>query len=290
MEQSNNINNQFSNFDLDNTNKTNKKSVNPKQKKGLNKFWTIFISQFCGFVACLILVVGIGAVLYFNVTPNWLNKKFNTKVNLVEEINDMPISEIVGKTINILTNTNEYTFEDLKNDFNIDIIKQIKEKSNIDLTEVKNVAISTLSDKLDEIHLSSLLGYKVSDDVVFEDKNNNNVYDITTDKLITGIEAVAAKQQIKDLKTKLENLKLKDVFTESERVGLLKLIDADIVVSDLSNQIANVISNTKLGVLVENGILTVDNYNSTKKFNFGNGEELISNKTIPEIISFFYEN
>lgn len=124
-----------------------------------------FIGLFAGLVVALGGVAIAGYSLYNKISINWVNKKFDTNIDLGdEELNSEPLKDLIVEIINVAENFDSYTFNDLQSDFGIGFDDNV---AGIDFADVKSGAITelnkTLTDKFSKItadELAGLLGLK----------------------------------------------------------------------------------------------------------------------------------
>jgi len=122
------------------------KSVGTEKRKTRSSSGAFFGGSFFGFIMCLLLIAGLGAFVYFKVSPKWINDTFNTKIDLgSEEINSLTLSEAVSHAVNLSQNLDSYTLNDLKTDFGIEIEDTFK---GIDISHLKSVPLSNLGEEL----------------------------------------------------------------------------------------------------------------------------------------------
>ena len=126
-----------------------------KQKSSSGAFFggTLF-----GFLLCIIVLVGLGALAYFKLSPKWINDTFNTNIDLgSEELNRLTLNDAVSQAINLSQNMDTYTISKLETDFGINIGDKFK---GIDITDLKNVPLSNfgaeVQNKLTQISAAEL--------------------------------------------------------------------------------------------------------------------------------------
>ena len=70
-----------------------------REKRKSGSFGSFVFGSFFGFLLCIGALVGIGCFAYFKVSPAWINKTFNTNIDLGnEEINDKTLKDLVSAT------------------------------------------------------------------------------------------------------------------------------------------------------------------------------------------------
>lgn len=128
--------------------------------------------------------------------------------------------------------------------------------------------VEGLQDRMDGIKLYEVLGYSYDTDGAFYyiEKGDDNVFTAGVDEKIEGIMAALAGKKLDQISTAVEDLTVKDVFTESElNTGVFKLLDQskgdyDKKINEIAGVIAERVKDATLAELVENGIVetTVD--------------------------------
>jgi len=179
-----------------------------RRKSGVGAF---FGGTFFGFLLGLGAVVGIGAFAYFKVSPNWINSTFKTDINLGnDEINSKTISDVVNTLIGIGSNSDTYSFSDLKNDFGVELPNDLM---GINIEDLKSVPLAQLADaaqeklssisakELENLFSSESLDNIMSKTVTFY-YNNNKLYE-TSEHLPE--DEVTFKYTIENAKVKIKN-------------------------------------------------------------------------------------
>ena len=117
-----------------------KKKDKEKKKSRVGAF---FGGTFFGFVLCLGAIIGLGCLVYFKVSINWINKTFKTNISLgSEQVESKTFGELVTELSGIVKNKDTYTLNDLNNDFGIKIKD---EYMGIKITDIKDVPLTELS-------------------------------------------------------------------------------------------------------------------------------------------------
>lgn len=127
-------------------------------KPGLGRF---FLGIFLGIILGIGLLVGGVALIYFNVSPEWINNTFKTEIDLgSEEINKKTLNDLVSVVVSIGTNLDTYTIENFEEDFGIEVADKLL--GSIDITDLKKVAVADLpqgiEDKFKSISAKELEG------------------------------------------------------------------------------------------------------------------------------------
>lgn len=118
-----------------------------KKEKKKSRVGAFIGGSFFGFLLGIGAVVGLICLVYFKVTPNWINKTFKTDINLGETTNDKTLSNIVSSVVGIAQNKDTYKLSDLKDDFGIEIKDEL---FGINITDLKDVAISDLASAVEK--------------------------------------------------------------------------------------------------------------------------------------------
>lgn len=117
-----------------------------KRRSGLGSF---FLGSFIGILLGIGIVAGLGALVYFKATPEWLNKTFKTDIDLgSDELNRITLNKIVKKGIYISNNTDKYTLADFEKDFGYKFPEKIK---GVSIEAIKNKPIDKIGDGINEI-------------------------------------------------------------------------------------------------------------------------------------------
>ena len=112
-----------------------------RRKSGAGAF---FGGTFFGFLLGLGAVAGVGAFAYFKASPAWINETFNAEINLGnEEINSKTLNDVVNTIKGISENSDTYSFNDLKNDFGVELPNELM---GISIEDLKDVPLSKLAD------------------------------------------------------------------------------------------------------------------------------------------------
>ncbi len=156
-----------------------------KKEKGEKKkgcFGAFFGGGFIGFNLCLALIAGLGAFVYFKVSPNWINRNFKTQIDLgSENVNNMTVKDFVSSALSLVQNLDTYKLGSLERDFGIKIENKM---FGIDISDLKEVEISKLSEAVEKKfanisagELKNISGMNIEDNMgTILDKNNTYYY------------------------------------------------------------------------------------------------------------------
>ncbi len=131
------------------------KEIGKREGRRGSRAGSFFGGTFFGFILCILTLCGIGAFVYFKVSPNWINKTFKTDLDLgTEELNKLTLKDAVSHIISLSGNMDTYTLENLKSDFGIDLGDKLK---GIDISTLKSVPLDKLADELQKTlsHISA---------------------------------------------------------------------------------------------------------------------------------------
>lgn len=156
--------------------------------KSKSRVGTFFFGTFIGFLMCIATLFGVGAFVYFKVSPNWINSTFKTNVNLGnDELNKKTLKDFVTSGINLVNNYETYTLNHLKQDFGIEIGDTLMK---IDISDLKDVELSDLkqavTDRISnisahELDEAGLMDMESIDNILTEVQtyyfNNNELYE-----------------------------------------------------------------------------------------------------------------
>ena len=146
-----------------------------ERKKNGSHVGTFFFGSFIGFLVGILLIAGLCAFFYFNVSINWINKTFKQDIGTNnEELDNLTLNEFVRHTYNLANNFDSYTLNNLKSDFGIDIGDEI---AGIDISDLKSVPFSELrsavADKISNISAEELKD--ALDPTLMEDVFNKSI-------------------------------------------------------------------------------------------------------------------
>ena len=111
-----------------------------KEKSGrAGAFWG---GTFVGFLLTLALLAGIGCLIYFKASANFINKTFKTDIDLgSDELNSKTINQLVADVNGIIKNKETYSINDLAEDFGVEITDTL---FGIKIDDLKSVGLSKL--------------------------------------------------------------------------------------------------------------------------------------------------
>lgn len=182
-----------------------------KKEKKKSRVGAFLGGGFLGFFLGIGTVVGLVCLVYFNLTPNMINKTFKTDINVGETNNNKTLSDLVGSVANLVQNKDTYKLSDLKNDFGIKIKDNL---FGIDISDLKEVNLTDLAkaieDKFGNIsadELRNVSGMNLEENVgSILNKTNTYYYSSTTNNLYKNSElsnVVNFKYAINAEKTKV---------------------------------------------------------------------------------------
>lgn len=117
-----------------------------KHRSGVGAF---FLGGFIGILLGIGIIAGLGALVYFKATPQWLNKTFKTNIDLgSDELNRVTLDKIVKKGIYISNNTDKYTLADFEKDFGYKFPEKIK---GVSIQSLKNKPLSKIGEGINDI-------------------------------------------------------------------------------------------------------------------------------------------
>lgn len=133
------------------------KEIGEGRKRG-SSAGSFFGGTLFGFLLCILVLVGLGAFVYFKVSPKWVNDTFNTKIDLgSDELNRLTLNDAVSQVISLSQNMDTYTINNLETDFGINLGDKFK---GIDISDIKNVPLANLGaeiqNKLTQISAAEL--------------------------------------------------------------------------------------------------------------------------------------
>lgn len=147
---------------------------------GTGKF---ILGTFMGFLICLLLIAGIGLFVYYNVSVNWINSTFKTNIDAGEDFNSKTPNELISALITFTGNIDNYTVNDLKEDFGINLGDKIM---GIDITDLKDVKFQELGSAIED-KFANISAEELKDIFDFTDMNKiinkTNTYYVFDGKL-----------------------------------------------------------------------------------------------------------
>lgn len=107
---------------------------------------SFFFGALIGLLFGIAAIAGIVALFYYKASPNWINDKFHTELDLGnDDLNNLTLNKFVTHAINLSQNIDSYTLNDLQSDFDIEIKDEIV---GINITDLKDVPLPKLVDAL----------------------------------------------------------------------------------------------------------------------------------------------
>lgn len=167
--------------------------ITRKTKSG--SIGSFFFGTFIGLLLGIGAIVGIVAFVYFRVSVNWINDKFNTEIDTgYEDINNLTLNTLVTHAIDLSRNIDTYTLNDLEADFGISISNEI---AGINIVDLKDVPLPEMMDavknKLSNIsaeELKNVIDLSDMDDIL--NKTNTYYYNLSDGLLYEEVEYVNA--------------------------------------------------------------------------------------------------
>ena len=136
------------------------KDIGKVERKHKSRVGAFIFGWFMCFIFNLALLLGVGAFVYFKVSPSWINNTFHTNINLgSEEVNNKTLKDFVDSAINLAKNVNTYTLNDHKKDFGISVNS---EYFGINIEDLKSVGLRDLPNALKD-KFSSVSAYELRD-------------------------------------------------------------------------------------------------------------------------------
>ncbi len=97
---------------------------------------------FFGILLVIGLIAGLVCLIYFKVSPNWINKTFKTDISLgSDKLDEKTLNQLVKQVNGAIKNKDTYTLNDLNNDFGIKFTDNL---AGIDISNLKDVGLSNL--------------------------------------------------------------------------------------------------------------------------------------------------
>ncbi len=230
------------------------------KRKRSGRFGSFFFGTIIGFLLTILLLVGAGAFVYFNVSAKWISTTFNANVSLGnEELDNLTLSGLVSHAMKLSQNIDTYTLNDLKNDFGVDIGDNL---FGIDITDLKTVPIKQLPDELPN-KLKSMSAQELNGVINLDgmsallDKENVYYFNETDGFLYTEkdhINKVDFKYETNEEKTQIiiKNFEPFDIVNDVENPDNGKIVKIKIRFLPLSNAfstISEITGNLTLGEL-----------------------------------------
>lgn len=167
---------------------------------------SFFFGTFIGLLLGIGAIIGIVAFAYFKVTPNWINDKFNTEIDLGnDDLNSLTLNTFVTHAVNLGKNIDTYTLNDLQSDFGIKIDDEI---AGINIIDLKNVPLPEMMQAV-----------------------QNKIANISADELKNAIDLSALDEILNDTNTYYFNMSDGKLYEEQ---GYLNQVNFDYTI-DSSN-------------------------------------------------------
>ncbi len=211
------------------------------KRKHSGHFGSFFFGFFIGLLLTLGAIVGVGVFAYYNISINWLNSTFNTNIEIgSEQLRDLTANKLLEKVMHVAGDFNNYTLNDLKADFGIDVSEIIgNDIMGIDISDLKDVPIVNIVDSLQNKfnnltaeELNGIISLESLDNIL--NKTNTFYYNEADNKLYKtesfselaefDYEIVEEGEPIPVKKVKIKNFDLIDITQqESHQVANIQL-------------------------------------------------------------------
>lgn len=192
--------------------------------------------------------------------PDFLNKvdKANTTINELEDtINNLYVADFLGYTLDMSDPTNIIVKDNgtiVKGVMAIVAKEQVKNLANIKNT-IDNTTIADI--------MNLNIKYNSTEETYYDDKDNDNVID--SGEEVAVIMNLIAETKVKDLTSKINALKLEDIFTEDDlSTGALALIPSTTLLTDIATTMNVRFRTVTIGELIDNNVIELENASLTK--------------------------
>ena len=266
--------------------------IENSEKKSKSRAWSFVGGTWFGFLLCLLIIAGTLCLAYFKVSPKWLNKHFNTNIDLGSDTaNSKTIKNFVDGAMQLAQNVDAYTLNDLKKDFGIEIQNDVY---GFDISDLKNVPFSELSEKIEEKvqnitarELDQIEGIDLQGISNILNKKNTYLYNPETKKVTyQDSTEVEFKYSVNDEATKV-TIKDKEVAIVSNEIKVVLwdlpiFIALEDFVGNMGNQITLKELETDFGVDLPDLLDNVDKDNTT----INQLEDVINNLTVADFLNY----
>ena len=262
------------------------------ERKPKSRVWSFIGGSLFGILLCVIIIAGTLAFAYFKVSPNWINDKFNTNIDLGNDTaNNKTIKNFVDGAMRLAQNVDSYTINDLKKDFGIEIQNNVY---GIDISDLKNVPFSELSEKVEE-KVQNLTAYELDqiDGVDLQGisdilNKKNTYYYNPTDKKLTYQDSTCVEFQysVNDEGTKAtiknKEISIIDNKIEVQLWDLPIFIAIDDFVANMGNQVTLQELEEGFGVKLPSMLDGVDKENTT----INELNEVMNDLTVADFLNY----
>lgn len=145
------------------------------------------------------------------------------------------------------------TIGELETAFGVDLPSYL---DNVD----KSYTINQLETAISGLYLGDFLGYEydsASGKYYALDVNSNRVE-------LTGVSNFIAYIKVGEVGDRITVITVADVFGSSADSGVLKLIGSTTQIEDIPNKLDDILNNTTIGKLYDEGVIEIDNYDPNK--------------------------
>ena len=268
------------------------KKIENEEKKSKKHIGAFIGGSFFGILLTLVILAGTLCFAYFKVSPNWINKTFKTNIDLgSDEANNKTIKDFVNGAIQLSSNLDGYTLNDLKRDFGISVSDKVY---GFDISDLKDVPLSNLGTKVEE-KINSITAYELDqiEGIDMEglesilSKKNTYLYNETTKKLTyQDLVEVDFAYSINNEATKV-TVKGKEYAIVSGKVqidlwSLPIFIAMEDFIGNMGNQLTLSELETDFGVVLPEILSNADKANIT----INQLEDVINDLTVADFLSY----
>ncbi len=287
------------------------------KRKRSGHFGSFFFGTFIGFLLTIALLAGALAFVYFNISVDWVNKHFNTNIDLKsEQANSLTLNDVVAHLSGIVGKINSYSLNDLKTDFGLIIDDTIM---GIDISDLKSGPIkdllTNLQNKLQTITAAELDNgegglfdlsgmkdlletpktYYYKEDATDAEAKLYSNFDRTTGVYSEPLDIEVENDGNGNLLIKGKNFEPFEIKTESEQDGqkgykYVEIAPKFLPLSIAFNSFANLSENLKIKDLASYGVtlpdFLIDNYGESPVTSL---DKIINDLHVYEVVGYKYE-